>query len=131
MPGPYVIPLRPGDIVTSDVIPVPDQYVGAGSAQAAAKLSAMFARRNMVSDVRVGNEFSIQELRNHPAVLIGAFSNDWTMQLTRRLPLAFVQNGTARGIVEQTGGGKAWWLRSLGEGGKTAEDYALVSRVFD
>lgn len=131
LPGPYVIPLKPGDIEASDVLPVPDQYVGAGSAQAAARLSAMLAGWGKASQVRIGNEFSFYDLRNYPAVLEGAFSNDWTMKLNQRMPFVFVQERGVRGIRERVQGGRSWFLPSLGGDGKTTEDYAIVSRVFD
>jgi hypothetical protein len=131
LPGPYVIPLKPGDVEAADIIPVPDQYVGAGTAQAAARLSAMLAGWKKPSQVRIGNEFSFYDLRNYPAVLEGAFSNDWTMKLHQRMPFVFVQEGGVRGIRERGAAGKAWFLYSLGSDGKTAEDYAIVSRVFD
>ncbi len=89
LPGPYVIPLKDGDVGASDILPVPDQYVGAGSAQTAAKLSALLAGWKKPMQVRVGNEYSFYDLRDHPAVLVGAFNNDWTMKLSQRMPLVF------------------------------------------
>jgi hypothetical protein len=131
LPGPYVIPLKPGEIEASDVIPVPDQYVGAGSAQAAARISALLAGWNKRSQLRVGNDFSFYDLRNYPAVLEGAFSNQWTMQLGQRMPLVFVEENGVRGIREKANPKNAWFLPALGSDGKTTEDYAVAGRVFD
>jgi hypothetical protein len=131
LPGPYVIPLKPGDIEASDILPVPDQYVGAGTAQAAARLSALLAGWKKPSQIRIGNEFSFYDLRNQPAVLEGAFSNDWTMKLSQRMPFVFFQENGLRGIRERDAPGRVWPLRALRSDGKTTEDYAVVGRVFD
>ena len=131
IPGPYIIPLKPGDIEASDVLPVPDQYVGAGSAQAAAGIRALLAGWKKPSQIRIGNEFSFYDLRNYPTVLEGAFSNDWAMKLSQRMPFVFVQENGIRGIREKAAPEKVWKLHSLEGNGKTAEDYAVVGRVFD
>jgi hypothetical protein len=131
LPGPYVIPLKPGDIEASDVLPVPDQYVGAGSAQAAARMSALLAGWGKPSQMRVGNEFSFYDLRNSPAVLEGAFSNDWTMKLNQAMPFVFVQEKGVRGIRENGGENRLWRLTVLDSAGKTTEDYAVAARILD
>ena len=129
--GPYIIPLKPGDIDASDILPVPDQYVGAGSAQAAARLSALLAGWKKVTQIRVGNDFSFYDLRNYSAVLEGAFSNFWTMKLSESLPFLFIQENGVRGIREKAVPKNVWFLHSLQSDGKTTEDYAMVARLFD
>jgi hypothetical protein len=131
LPGPYVIPLKPGDIEASDVLPVPDQYVGAGSAQAAVRISSMLAGWKKSAQVRVGNEFSFYDLRNYPAVLVGAFSNDWSMKLSQQMPFVFIEEAGVRGIRERAAPRNVWHLRALQRDGKTTEDFAVVGRVFD
>ncbi len=130
-PGPYIIPLKPGDIEASDILPVPDQYVGAGSAQAAARLSALLAGWKKASQIRIGNDFSFYDLRNSPAVLEGAFSNEWTLKLSQRMPFVFLQEKGVRGIRERVAPHLSWNLPALGADGKTTEDFAVVARVFD
>lgn len=130
-PGPYVIPLTPGDIGASDILPVPDQYVGAGGAQATARLSALLAGWKKPVQVRVGNDFSFYDLRNHAAVLEGAFSNYWAMKLSESMPFVFIQENGIRGIRERAVPQNTWYLRSLQSDGKTSEDYATVARLFD
>lgn len=131
VPGPYVIPLRPGDVDASDILAVPDQYVGAGSMRAAASLSALLAGWKKSVQVRVGNDFSFYDLRNYPAVLGGAFSNEWTMKLSQKMPFVFVKEGGVRGIREKGAQGQLWLLKSLQDNGRTSEDYAVAGRVFD
>jgi hypothetical protein len=131
LPGPYIIPLRPGDVDASDILPVPDQYVGSGSAQAAARLSALLAGWGKQSQIRVGNEFSFYDLRNSPAVLEGAFSNDWTMKLNQSMPFVFFQEQGVRGIRERGPNGRVWRLTGLDSAGRTSEDFAVAGRVFD
>jgi hypothetical protein len=131
LPGPYVIPLKPGDVEASDVLPVPDQYVGAGSAQAAARLSGLLAGWKKASQVRIGRDFTSYDLRNYPAVLAGAYQNEWTIKMNQRMPFVFTQENGVRGMRENGGKGRVWLLNALQGNGTTTEDYAIAGRVFD
>ncbi len=128
-PGPYVIKLPPEEITGGDVVPVVDQYVGVGDAQASGQLMALFARISKPSQHRIGNDISFTDLRHAPAVLIGAFSNFWTLEMTRELRYVFEMQRGVKMVVDRTGS-RTWALPNLAPDGKTAEDYAIVSRVF-
>lgn len=114
----------------SDIIPVTDQFVGIGNAHTAVLLSGMFAARAKPVEIRYANDLSFTDLRGSPSVLIGAFSNLWTLEMTRKLRLVFEQEGGVRRIRDRVAN-RTWQLRSLAPDGKTPEDYAVVTRVFD
>jgi hypothetical protein len=110
------------DLLTRD----PDHYVGLGDAFALAQLNSYFKGRGKATDVRIGNDVSFAELRQGPVVLIGAFTNQWTMQMTRDLRFVFDRVG-ADNVLRDQQNAEQYWRRSTGETG----DYVLVSRVFD
>ncbi|MBL8227539.1 MAG: hypothetical protein JNL98_03645 [Bryobacterales bacterium] len=129
-PSPYALPLKAGEVNIADIVPVPDQYVTVGTMQVASRLSALFASHRKAFRIRVGSNFSFVDLRESPAVLVGAVPHEWTEKLTSKLPFVLVQEGTRRGIREQDGAHRTWFVDSLKENGQTNEDYAVVTRIF-
>ncbi|MGC4053561.1 MAG: hypothetical protein QM757_30600 [Paludibaculum sp.] len=113
-----------------DIIPVTEQFVGIGNAHAAVLLSTMFAGRGKSVELRYANDLSFSDLRSSPAVLIGAFSNLWTLEMTGKLRFVFEQDQGQRRILDNTNK-QSWSLKNLAPDGKTPEDYAIVSRLFD
>jgi hypothetical protein len=116
-----------------DLIPVTDKFVGIGSAHSAVLLHGLFAARHKADEIRYANDVSFSDLRNSPTVLIGAFSNSWTLQLTSQL--RFVFEGEAQGssvarIWDRTTN-RVWSSPYVAPDGSTSEDYAIVSRLFN
>jgi hypothetical protein len=112
-----------------DIIPIPDQYIGLGSAHAIAELSAFFSARSRPTELRLGDNVSFEEFRHSAAILIGAsFANRWTLQLTADLPFTVCEHDGLIGVADHLTG-KSWMLTKLAEDGKTPEDYVIVSRV--
>ena len=129
--GSYTLPLDAEATVRGkDIIPVTDQFVGIGNAHTAAMLTGMFARRGKNVELRYGNDLSFTDLRSSPSVLIGAFSNLWTLEMTRQLRFVFEQEKGVRRVRDRVEN-KTWQLASLAPDGKTSEDYAVVTRLFD
>jgi hypothetical protein len=96
----------------------------------AARLSALFDHIDKPSQVRIGSNYSFQDLRNSPAVMVGAFNNPWTMEMTSNLRFAFAENEGNFGIQEQGSSGKTRsWVR--GPHGEIIEDFAIVTRLLD
>ena len=82
----------PPEIATiplSAVVPSWTRYTGVGNAQALARISWLMAIRGKRIQVRGGRSLSLADLRGKPAVLIGAFSNQWTLDLTGHLRFYF------------------------------------------
>jgi hypothetical protein len=112
--------LHPGDLVVSA-----DQYVGSGDAYAVGSLTAMLARRGRFAQIRIGNDLSFKDLRSSSAILIGAYSNRWTMQANTEYRFAFDHFS----VVDRQDSKRIWRLGRVTPDFKAQEDYAIVSRV--
>lgn len=121
-PPDATIPLR-------EVVPIRDQYLGLGSAHAISNVAAMLAVQGKGYGIRFGKDFSFQDIRHAPAVLVGAYANRWTLQLTEDLRFVLADRGGAPEITDRRTG-RAWRLKDLRPDGKTSEDYVIVSRLF-
>lgn len=120
--------LGPGDTVRwGEMVQYYDYGVSQGDVQAAVRLSSFLGHLNKDSEVRIGDGYSSADLRNSPAVVIGAFSNPWTMQMTANLPLAFVDDQRGIRIEERGSSGRSWHSRH----GYIGEDFGLVTRLVD
>jgi hypothetical protein len=129
--GAYPVTLDPKDsILGSDVIPVIDQFVGIGNAHTAALLTALLASKGKSVEIRYANDLSFSDLRRSPSVLIGAFSNLWTLEMQDKLRFVFEQDEDIRRIRDRSND-RIWRLSDLAPDGKTPEDYAVVSRLFN
>ncbi len=115
----------------SDLLPVRNEFVGAGDANAASLLSSLFGSMGKPTQFRISTETSYSELSDSPSILLGAFSNRWTERTLTKMPYVFVERDSLRFIQEQTGNKRTWTLPQLGADGKTDEDFAIVSRVLD
>ncbi len=113
-----------------DVIPVTDQFVGIGNADTAVRLTALFANRRKPVEIRYADDLSFSDLRSSPAVLVGAFSNLWTLEMQGQLRFVFEQGKGGRRIRDRRSD-RSWQLAELAPDGKTPEDYAVVSRLVD
>jgi hypothetical protein len=113
-----------------DVIPVTDQFVGIGNADTAVRLTALFANRRKPVEIRYADDLSFSDLRSSPAVLVGAFSNLWTLEMQGQLRFVFEQGKGGRKIRDRRSD-KTWQLAELAPDGRTPEDYAVVSRLVD
>jgi hypothetical protein len=125
------LPLGPDEkMVWGDMRSNEDFGVAVGDVYVAARLSALFDHMDKPSQVRIGNNYSFEDLRNSPAVLIGAFNNRWTMQMTSNLPFAFAEENGHFRIQEQgpLGRTRSW---VLGPHGEIVEDFAIVTRLLD
>ena len=127
----------PAEIVTvplSAVLPSWARYTGVGNAQALARISWLLAIKGKRVQVRGGRSLSLADLRGKPAVLIGAFSNQWTLDLTGHLRFYFdgdTKKSTAMVRDRQNPGKTDWKVVEPWVNPKSQVDYAIVSRVMD
>ena len=127
----WTIETQKGTIPGSVIIPVKAEYVGAGDSNLAVLLSALFGRLRKPSEFRLSDNTSYTEISDAPTVLIGAFTNRWTLQSVSKEPFGFVQKGPDRLIEERDGQHRQWIPPHLRADGRTGEDFALVSRLVD
>ena len=124
-------PLHPQDkLVWGDMVEYADYGVAAGDVYAAVRLSALLGRMGKESQVRIGSHYSFADLRNSPAIVVGAFNNRWTMQMTSNLHFAFVEENGEPMIREQGPAGRAWHAR-FGPHGEVVEDFGIVTRLLN
>jgi hypothetical protein len=124
----------PGSLDLSELEKVPDRYLWLGDAQAMLKLSTLLQSHGKTFSQRIGPQTRYSDLRGSPAVLIGAFNNDWTLRLTSDLRYFFVSNKETRtnAIVDREHRDDVRWRVSTGvPRSKLVEDYALVTRLMN
>ncbi len=126
-----VLPL-PGDekVVWSQMLQYPDYGVAVGDAYSAVSISGLLGQMGKPSQVRIGTNYSFEDLRNSPDVIIGAFNNKWTMQMNPVLHFTFDEEAGDNLIHEQLAGGRSWSAH-LRDSEKFGEDYAIVARLVD
>jgi hypothetical protein len=115
-----------GLVPSSAIVRDRDNYVGVGDAFALAQLSTLLARAGKPSQVRIGTDTSFADLRNAPAVLIGAFTNQWTMEITKDLRFTFDHENGDAVVKDQMAPGHRWARTNT----NPPSDFAIISRVF-
>jgi hypothetical protein len=125
------LPLDPAEKMTwGDMTALEEFGVALGDAYAAVSLSNLLGKIGKVGQVRIGSNYSFEDLRNSPAIVVGAFNNRWTMHLTENLHFAFVEKNGGDEIQEQISGGRMWRVPVGDMVGETT-DYAIVARLMD
>ncbi len=123
--------LNPDDMVHwGDMIEYHDFGLGKGDVEAAFRLSGLLAKLGKDTELRIGSDYGWDDLRNAPAVVIGAFSNPWTMKITSGLHFTFAEHqpGLFR-IQEQGPAGRAWFPQFDPRTAILTSDYGLVTRL--
>lgn len=112
-----------------DFVPVTDQYVGLGDTLAAFQLGQLFTERRQLVRVRLASKVEFADLRDSVTVLIGAFTNRWTVELTSKFRYRFsLEDGHKPSIIDSTTGERRWSLVKS-DSGQSTEDYILVCRL--
>ena len=125
------LPMDPNEKLSwRDLFIYSDYGVSAGDVYAAVTLSALLGKIGKPSQLRIGANYSFEDLRNSPAVMVGAFNNKWTMQMTSNLHFAFVEEDEQFMIREQAPGSRVWKTH-IGTQGETTDDFAIVARLLD
>ncbi len=96
------------------------------------RMTDVLERQNKSFRVSAASEASFSQLREGPAVLIGAFDNLWTMRLTRDLRFGFDSIDGNAFIVDRKSSTKTTWFTAWDlPYEKLARDYAIVARYRD
>jgi hypothetical protein len=94
--------------------------------------SSVLERQHKAFRVSAASDASFGELREGPAVLIGAFDNLWTMRLTHNLRFGFDSIDGNAFIVDRKSKTKTTWFTAWDlPYEKLARDYAIVARYRD
>jgi len=130
--GPIELPFqRPVDVALlkgSDFVPVFDQYTGFGDTVAAIRLTVLFTQHSRAVRVRLASKLDFNDLRDSATVLVGAYTNRWTTELTRDFRYRFEYTSSRRPcIVDSAGGGR--WEPVKNDNGSSNEDYIVIGRL--
>lgn len=122
----FLIPLAENPkLEPGDLLEMKDQFVTLGDVSANVRVSSLLTHFDHLFDLRSGGDVAFGDLRDSPVVLIGAFNNTWTLQMTGDLPFVF---GSGLAIKEVSGKGRQWHPVFSSEG-TVKVDYALVARL--
>ncbi len=130
-------PRNRGDLISIDpsqIVPMFDRYIALGDAMCLSDMAGLFTRRDRGYFIRGGGSTSFADLRESPAVLIGAFTNDWTLRLMGELRFTLERNGDLGSphVHDRFNPAKRdWQLVNEWPDWKMPADYAIVSRVLD
>ena len=116
-------------IMWKEITPLADLYVNKDDAYVAEELTAFFASEHRQSQVRFGRDYTYEDLRSSPAILIGAYNNPWTDRVMSDLPIGFRESGEVLWLEDRTKPGQVW-KNSL-EGRLGTKDFALVARLIN
>jgi len=127
-----VRPLAFQSIPVDDVVPAWDRLISIHDAEAFSRLSGLFGRMGKETHLRGGRSVSLNDLRGRPLVLIGAFSNDWTLNLAGESRFYFEmdrEHSTMRVRDRKHPERSDWKIQNSWPQQNIPLDYALVSRV--
>ena len=122
----FVVPMSSDmKIDPGDLVGFKNEFVTLGDLSANVRVASLLALHHRRFDVRSGQDIAFSDLRQSPTVLIGAFNNSWTLELTGDLPFTFDRNLTIRDQVGQ----KQTWTPVFVAEGRVTVDYAVVTRM--
>jgi hypothetical protein len=122
----FLVPLA-GDtkIGEGDLTEVENQFVTVGDVSANVRVTSVLNHFNHAFDLRSGGDVAFGDFRESPVVLIGAFNNPWTLQMTGDLPIVFGSGLTIRDRADKS----IQWRPEISSENKVGVDYALVARL--
>ncbi len=124
------LPLRAGESVPSDEMRAKENYyVGVGAALGAARFAEQLTLRGQPFIVKFGSDVTFADLKQSPALLLGAFTSAWTIEMTRRLRFRFDTEDTQRSIVDSWPGGRHWREVNVPPVSEPEDGYALITRM--
>jgi hypothetical protein len=119
------------DVMTGkDFQLVQNQYIGLGDAVVASAVAGFLGAHGRGTRMRLANQVEFADLRETPVLLVGAFTNRWTMELVKgfRFRPEWEHQENAH-IVETAPPYRSWRIASRTEDEWTDEDYVLICRV--
>ncbi len=125
-----VIPFKADEkLKWGDFHPAEDLGLGVGDVYAAQLLMGYLAANHGRVQTKIGADYTFDDLRNSPSILIGAFSNPWSIMLLSKLRFAFTQDYPG-GVSEQIPSGRQWH-EAYDANGHLVRDYAIVARLLN
>ena len=110
------------------------ERVAFSDATALARVTALLVSHHQPYRIRFQISSKLDDLRDGPAVLIGAFNNTFTLRLTGQLRFGFLLNRETmvNGVQDRNDPQNTKWSDDMGTAyANVKEDYAIISRVMD
>lgn len=107
--------------------PLPDYFVNKDDAYVVGELSVFFAGEHHPTQIRLGNDYTYEDLRSSPTILIGAYNNPWIGRVMIDLPIGFGESDGVLWIEDRTKPGQVWKASENGRLGSI--DFALIARL--
>jgi hypothetical protein len=106
-------------------------FISMQSASAVAQISALLERSGVAStQLQSAATTTLTELKEHPAILVGGYNNQWSLRLAQPLRFHFVPVTEAEAIADGDHPGTKW-ERDSSLPYSNADDYALIARFRD
>jgi len=134
VPLPSGAPAQHQEIREDDLILLRDRYVALDDAVCLVRLTSLLERYGKPYRIRAERFTSFADLRDTPAVLIGAFDNLWTLRTAGQLRFTFrkdSEHGTDMVQDRQHPENTGWMLTNSWPNWDIPIDYAIVSRMLD
>lgn len=128
--------LKPGESVKlslSDVQIFHNWHISLPVLQATLSVALALERKGKTPLVRLGTDLKMDELRGHPIIAIGSFSNPWTQQNVAGLRFTFDRGASDKEpprIRDTLNTQRSWSLLHIYPEPQV-KDYAIVTRTFD
>jgi len=116
-----------------DLYKMGKHYISLWDSVTLTRVAAFLEAKSKPYRIRGELSTSLSDLRDGPAVLIGAFNNDWTLRLTGPLRFSF-HNPQPHVFAIQDSQNKsadAWQVDTSTAYMKQTDDYAVISRIKD
>jgi len=120
-------------IPLSQLVPMWDRYLAAGDVNCLLRLASVFDKHGKPYRIRRETAISFTDLREGPSVLIGAFDNEWTLRAVGEMRFTFFKDFQGLELIHDRDHPEKtdWKLVNSWPEWKIANDFAIVSRVFD
>jgi hypothetical protein len=119
-------------LLMRDLLPEPGRYIALLDGVALSRITTLLSARSKGFHIRGGGTTSFTDLRDNATVLIGAFSNDWTLKVDDGMRYYFSRDPSDESgaiLDRQNPSNRSWMLARVWPEWNVNEDYAIVSRV--
>jgi hypothetical protein len=106
--------------------------VGLSDAITLARLSGLLQSKKQPWTIRTDEEATFGDLRQAPAILIGAFNDSWNLRLANSTRFTFHQkDGTYWIEDQQNHSARNWSVTRIPADAPVSKDYAVITRIID
>jgi hypothetical protein len=119
-------------IQPNEIAHLSNYHISVGNLTAINGISQLLARRGKSVQIRWASELTAEDVRGRAIILVGAFSNPWTMRKSAEWRYQFrlgTPESPGNAIVDQTQPGVRWAVTAIVPWQKQTVDYGLISRV--